>query len=66
MNKEARVVKNPLREISSKSLRELAGHLASQFGTEVSLFKDLMAAANALDEGEPEKACRILGVKIQP
>jgi len=64
MDKETEIHKTP--EITAQFLREGAAHLATQFGTGVGLFKDLMAAANALDEGDREKAERILGVKLQP
>lgn len=51
-------------EITHQFLREGAAHLATQFGTGVDLFKDLMAAANALQDGDPQKAERILRIKF--
>jgi hypothetical protein len=52
--------------LTAEFLRNRAYHLATQFGTEADIYKDLMAAANALEEKDAQKAERILGVKIQP
>jgi len=56
----------PTEAVTPAYLRESAAHLATQFGTEVPVYKDLMAAANALQDGDRAKAERILGVKFQP
>ena len=53
-------------KVTPKYLRDSAAHLATQFGTEVPVYKDLMAAANALQDGDRAKAERILGVTLQP
>lgn len=56
---------NQTEKATAQSLRETAAHVATQFGTGVGVYTDLMAAANALQDQDVAKAERILGVKLQ-
>jgi len=51
---------------SSEFWRKVAEHMATQFTPNTPEVKNFFVAANALDEGDIEKAERILGTKLQP
>lgn len=62
---------SPKREpkATPESIREVANHVATQFGTEYPEYKFLTAAAFALEDGDIEKTKRILravGITLLP